>query len=223
MRKARLFLIPILLVITGCDKFKVDFHKGMSHEAGFDNPSATTSQPDVIYSYQQNGSFDKTGLEKVTITFKNIQKSDSDVINLEEIKSYLNIDKEGYQIDIVDKPSHFGTKNEGYAYLGNQYINDTGEITFVCPNAIKNVVVKAKHYSYINSAFNENNLVIDDDVAISVNDSAFVKLDEPVLNEDKDEITNATECAFSLATPSDHVTIRAGKKRAILEEVSLYY
>lgn len=223
MKKALLPFIPMLLLITSCDGLKVDYHNGMSHEPGFDNQTIQSSEPVVNYSYQQNGSFDETGLEKVTIKFKGISVSDSDVINLETIKGYLDIDKQGYEIDIVSEPRHFGTKNEGFAFLGNQFVDEVGEMTLVAPNNIKNVVVKAKQYSYLDSSFNNNKLVIDEDVAISVNESAFVKLSDPVLNDDQDEITNDTECKFTLATPNDHITIRAGKKRAVLEEISLYY
>lgn len=225
MKKTLLALIPTLLLISACDgsSFKVDFLNGISHEPGMENQSTPYSYASVAYSYTVNSSYDVSALNKVTFTFKNINVSDSDVVNVETIKSYIDCPNPNFTYTIGENVKHFGTKNDGFAFLGNDYNDEYGQITFNVSEQIKNVTVKVKQYSYLKTAFNENALVIDEDVAIAVNDSGFIKLDAPVLNETKDQITNDTTCAFSLGEGAMSVTIKAGRKRAILKEIAFYY
>ena len=225
MKKALLLLVPTLLMITACDgnSFNVEFLDGVSHEPGFEGQSTETSNASVPYSYMSNSSYDVSALIKATMTFENIKTSDSDVINTETIKSYIKLDQQGFVYEIAENVKHFGTKNEGFAFLGNEYNDEYGQITFVTSVSVKNVIVKTQQYAYLKTAFNQNELIIDEDVAIAVNDSGFIKLDKAVLNEEKDQITNYTECAFSLGEGTSAITIKAGKRRAILKEISFYY
>ena len=225
MKKALLLIVPALLMITACEggNLSFEFLDGVSHEPGFEGQSAETSNASVPYSYAQNSSYNVSGLSKVTMTFENIKMSDSDVVNVETIKSYIKLDKQDFTYEIADNVKHFGTKNEGFAFLGNDYNDDYGQITFTTAVSVKNVIVKTQQYSYLKTAFNQNELIIDEDVAVAVNDSGFIKLDKAVLNEEKDQITNYTECAFSLGEGATTITIKAGRKRAILNEISFYY
>lgn len=223
MKKILLRLAPVILLLTSCNNnFKVEVLNGVSHEPGFDNPSSAAISSSVSYSYTSNSSYDVSALNKVTMTFENIKTSDSDIVNPQTIKSYIKLDEQ-FDYQINENIKHFGTKNDGFAFLGNDYNDEYGQITFTTANNIKYVVIKAQQYSYLKTAFNENALVIDEDVAIAVNDSGFIKLDAPVLNETKDQITNDTTCAFSLGEGTMSVTIKAGRKRAILKEIAFYY
>lgn len=225
MKKTLFLLVPIVLLLTACDgsSLKVEFLNGVSHEAGFENQGSSFPNASVPYSYMNNNSYDLNGLTKATLTFKNITMSDSEITNVEKIKSYIEIDQQGFNFQIEESVKHFGTKNEGLAFLGNEYNDEYGQITFFTSVMIKNVIVKVQQYSYLKTAFNQNELIIDDDVAVAINESGFIKLDKPVLNEEKDQITNHTECTFALTEPTDRITIKAGRKRAILQEISFYY
>ncbi|MBO6261966.1 MAG: hypothetical protein J6N95_05110 [Bacilli bacterium] len=225
MKKTLLALIPTLLMISACDgsSFKVDFLNGISHEPGMENQSTPYSYASVAYSYTVNSSYDVSALNKVTFTFKNINVSDSDVVNVETIKSYIDCPNPNFTYTIGENVKHFGTKNDGFAFLGNDYNDEYGQITFNVSEQIKNVTVKVKQYSYLKTAFNENKLIVDEDVAIGCNDIGFIKIDKPIFNEDQNEIINDTTCAFAFSEPTNTITIKAGRKRAILEEINFYY
>lgn len=224
MKKSFLLIVPAILVLTGCS-FNVRFINNTSIPAGFEKGSGSLpgGYESVNYSYTSNGSLNEEGLSKTTLTFTDISKSESDITNNENIYAIMHLDNEGLNLVIENKPKYFNTKNEGFAYLGNSVTDEYGEITFVASKQIKGVSIKAKQYYYTDTSFNEYGLVIDDNVAVAINDSGFVKLNDPVLNEEKDQITNYTECVFNLEEATDHITIKAGRNRAILQEVSFYY
>lgn len=226
MKKSLLALFPLILILTACNgsnSFRVEFLDGISHAPGFDNESIPQDYSSIPYSYVPNSSYDVGTLNEVNLTFENIKESDSSITNAAKIKSYIKNDNANFEFEIDSKIKYFGTKNDGFAFLGSNYNDEWGEITFVTNEQIKNVVIKAKQYYYLKTAFNENALEIDQNVAIAVNDSGFIKLDKPILNEEQDSIINYTLCAFSFTEATNRVTLKAGKDRAIIEEISLYF
>ena len=166
----------------------------------------STAKPGSVdsYSYRKPDTLDNNGLTQVKMTFANITKSETNVQDVEKIKSYVNIDSD--ILESIVNPLYFSTK-------------ETGEV-FHFNKEIKNIEIIAKQYNYTKVSFEET-FVVDENVAISVNDSGYIKVNGEVNQEN--QTVASTTCSFHLATPSNDITIKAGPYRAILEKITLYY
>lgn len=215
----KLFLLLPILLLTGCQDMKVGF-LNESHEAGLDHSISSSSNGKVdSYNFIQNMALDNTNLTKAVLTFNDIISSSSDIKDLEVINSFINIDQE---VTVEAKgASYFSTKEEGYAFIGadSSYVDGYLAINFGV--AIKNIEIKARPYSYIKTAFNEETLVIDHEVAICVNDLGYIKLNESANEEETKAVTST--CSFALNEASQEIVIKVGKRRAVIEEIDLYY
>ena len=220
MKKSRLLVLPAIFVLVACKEVSIGFTME-EHEKGWDNSIDQTSQRTKVdsYSYRNNDVLDNSGLTAATMTFQNITRSETNVKDVDIIQSYINVDKEIF--DYAYAPLYFSTKEEGFAFLGVDSTYVDGEITFCFTEDIKNVEITAKQYSYVKTSFNEDQLIVDADVAISVNNSGFIKVNGEA-HEDTQTV-DSTVCAFKLAEPTKSINIKVGQYRAILEKIVLYY
>ena len=219
MKKSFLLLIPVIFVLSACKEVGIGYTQE-SHEKGWDYTITSTAKPGSVdsYSYRKNDTLDNNGLTQVNMTFANIDKSETNVQDVEKIKSYINIDQD--ILESINNPIYFSTKETGFAFLGADSTYVDGEITFHFNKEIKNIEIIAKQYNYTKVSFEET-FVVDENVAISVNNSGYIKVDGAV---DKENQTVAsTTCSFHLSSPSNDITIKAGPYRAFLEKIVLYY
>ena len=220
MKKKTYLLLPIALLLTSCGEITIGFSQGDTHSAGFDRPVSSQDTAKPSYSYINNTSLDNAGLNAATLTFANIEQSDSDIQNLEKIQSFLVFDQNIFT-DVAN-PHYFGVKNdEQIVYLGADSTYVDGEITFNFNTAIKNVEITAKQYFYVETAFNEDKLMVDEEVAISVNDGGFIRLDGE--KDEENHTVNPVVLGYHLATESQTIKIKVGKRRAIIEKIVFYY
>ena len=221
--KKVLLLVPTLLLLTGCQEITFGFSANDTHSAGLDNGGSSSAITEESYSYYPGDSIvdNVAGRPLVTanITFKDIKDSKTDIKDVDEIKSYLN--DENNLITSVESPSFFSTKSDGTAFLGVESTYALGKLTLNLSQPIYHVNITARAYSYINTSFNEEKLVIDQDVAISLNNKGYIKL-----SKDANETNSASKesiCSFAFSTPVSKITLKVGKQRAILENIALYY
>ena len=221
MKKWKLIVLPLVLTLTACQEVTFGF-VNEKHSAGMDNPSYSYhTVSSITYSYQSNESINVDGLNKATLTFGNISVSSSDIREVGTIASYVVIDRPIF--DSVNSPEYFGVLSDGTVYLGAYSSFVIGQITFNFTENIKNVVVTAQPYysSKLNDDWDKEILEADQDVAMSVNNSGYIKLDTTV---DQEAFTvPETKCAYNLGEGSQNVTIRVGSQRAIIKEIALYY
>ena len=219
MKNYRLLVIPMIFMLAGCQQ--VDFgYTQASHDKGWEYSSDMASQPKTAdsYSYRQNDTLDNSGLTTANLTFVGITTSETNVQDIEKIKSFINIDKE--ILENIENPLYFSTKQDGFAFLGADSSYVDGEITLIFTQDIKNIEITAKPYNYVKSSFEET-FIVDENIALSVNDSGYIKLERNI-NEETQTVDSST-CSFHLATPSKSIRIKAGPDRAILEKIVLYY
>ena len=219
MKKSYLLLLPVIFLLSACKEVKYGY-TDESHEKGFDFSSATTSQLGKVdsYSYRKSDTLDNNGLTQANMTFTNVSKSETNIQDVERIKSFVNIDQDIF--DYAYNALYFSTKEAGFVFLGADSTYTDGEITFHFTKEIKNIEIIAKQYNYTKIAFEEE-FIVDNNVAISVNNSGYIKVDGEV---DKENQTVAsTTCSFHLAEPSSDINIKVGQYRAILEKIVLYY
>lgn len=219
MKKSFLLLIPVVFVLSACKEVGIGF-TNESHDKGWDYTTMSTAKPGSVdsYSYRNPDTLDNNGLTQAIMTFGNITKSETNVQDVEKIRSYININSD--ILESIVNPLYFSTKETGDVFLGVESTYVNGEITFHFNKEIKNIEIIAKQYNYTKVSFEET-FVVDENVAISVNDSGYIKVNGEVNQEN--QTVASTTCSFHLATPSNDITIKAGPYRAILEKITLYY
>ena len=222
MKKSWLLLIPALLVLSACQEITVGFLPNDEHSAGFDRSVSSNPYNIGSYSYYRGDtlidSANGAPLTIANLTFKGISESKTDIKDVDEIFAYFDNDQN--ILKSVENPAFFSTKKEGFAFLGVESTYAEGKITMNFNAPVYSIVISARAYSYNKESFEET-LIVDDDIALSVNDKGFVKLDQN-LNEEKNAAVTST-CCFSFNEPVTQVTLRAGKKRAILEKIAVYF
>ena len=224
MKKSLFLVAPIIFILSACDSAKsisIGFSENDSHSRGFDYETSSTSQRGKVdsYSYRNNDTLDNSALTKAEMTFVNITSSQTDIQSVETINSYVSVSQDIYVS--ASNPLYFNTKAEGLAFLGADSNLIDGEITFAFSQDIKNIEIEAVPYNYIKNSFNQDTLIIDEDVAISVNDNGYIKLGQEINKSENKVISSAV--AFHLASPSNTITLKVGRRRAILEKITLYY
>lgn len=209
-------LLPLVLLLSACE-INVGF-LDESHEPGLDHSVSSQEGGAKSYSYINNTSLDNSGLSEATLTFSGMTSSTSNIKDFALISSYVSIDQEIFTG--VSSANYFNTK-EGIAFLGADSSYVDGQLTLNFNVNIKNIAIKARPYSYIVTPFNEEQLMIDHEVAICVNSKGYIKLDETE-TEDKQQAVSTT-CSFALGEGSNSINIEVGKRRAIIEEIKLFY
>ena len=220
MKKSRLLLIPLVLLLSSCNgELEFGFSNGDTHSAGPDRSTSSKEGGVISYSYMNNTSLDNTGLTKATLTFENINKSQSDIQDKELLLSYLTVDNN--ILTGVDNPHYVSTKDDGTFFIGADSSYVDGMITLYFNVNIKNIEITAKPYYSISTAFNEEELSYDHDVCIAINNTGYIKLDQNV-NEETNEVPSST-LNYHLDESAGAITIKVGKRRAIFEKIDLYY
>ena len=222
MKKFRLLLLPLILLMTGCKEgqgFEIGFSNGDGHSLGPDREVSSKDNGQISYSYMNNASLDNTGLNKTTLTFEGIVKSESDIQDKGRLMDYL-IDSE-HILTGVDNPHNVSTKDNGQFFIGADSLYIDGMITLYFSSNIKNIEITAKPYYYISTAYNEEEIHLDHEVAISINNGGYIKLKEEV-NQETKEVSSST-LSYHLDDPAGAITIKVGKRRAIFEKIDLYY
>ena len=220
MKKGLLLIACTSLLLSGCGEVTFGYNRDDTHSAGLDHETsydAGASKP--VYQYYEGDSLNNEGLNKANLTFIGITDSRTDIRDLTMINSYVSIDQEIFVG--AEEAYYFSTKSEGFAFLGADSSYVDGKLVLAFNTNIKNVEIVARSYSYLKTAFNENSVLIDHEVALSVNDSKYIKLKDD-LDEDH-QMAVTTNCSYSLSAPSDHIVIKAARRRAIIEKIILYY
>ena len=221
MKKRYLALLPLMFLVSGCDinGVKISFADGNYHSAGLDKSYSMDDNNSISYSYKNNDTLNNEGLNSVILTFENIDASETNVQDVAKIKSYLSLTDQ--ILDSVSNPSYFNTLSSGVVFLGTSTEKVLGEITLNFNVEIKNVEILAKPYYYVDNTFNNNELVVDEDVAISLNDEGYIKINKDI--DEENQTVNSSTCSYKLQEAKNTINIKVGKRRAILEKITLYY
>ena len=224
MKKSLLLLVPALLCLTSCQEFKVGIDGGY-HNSGLDKNNSTQSSnlPADSYRTFAGDTFDVGDTSKVELTFGNFTDNLSDIEDINIINSYINVSEENV-FNTVEAPKYVGTKEEQGLFLGADSRYADGYLTFVFSKDIKYVEITATTYYYINTAWNGDDLVVDEEVGISVNGSLYVPLVSTLDNETKN--VKETVCKYDVSNKSEDknkVSLRVKQRRAFLQKIALYY
>ena len=88
--KKLILLLPALLLLSSCNELTVGF-TDEEHEAGLDRSVSREDNPKVDeYSYIKNETLNNEGLNKATLTFTGISKSETNLKDYAVIGSYVS-------------------------------------------------------------------------------------------------------------------------------------
>jgi len=219
MKKFRYLLLPFVFLLTSCGEVTFGVSWGGTTSAGLDRSVSSNNSGKPSHSYTNNTSLDNSGLNVATLTFANMEKAQSDIQDLEKIQSFFVFDKD--IMTGIENAHYLGVKANGPLYLGADSTYVDGEITFNFNVPIKNVEITAKQYYFIKTAYNEDALVVDEDVAIAVNDGGFVRVEGQV--DEENQTVASTVLGYHLNEEKQSVTIKVGARRAIIEKIVFYY
>lgn len=217
MKKASYLLLPLVLVLTGC-QFSIGYDKN-SHEPGLDKSYSQSTNNQKSYTYFTGDQIESIGLTKEIITIKEITKAESDIKDIEKLNNLFDRDASS-AFETVSNPSYVGVKEEGL-FIGTDSSYLDGELTFNFVNPIHYVEIVARAYTYVVTSFNEYSVSIDYDAAIAVNDSPYIKMNGKY-NEETERAESVT-CRYHLTNPSNAFTIKVGLQRAFIEVINVYY
>ena len=225
MKKSLLLIVPALLCLTGCETFKVGLDQTSEHKSGLDKSISGQADNDGFRPYSLFGgdTFSTDDTESGELTFGNFTDSFSDIKDLETINSYIIPSADNFFTG-VEGPQNVGVKEEDGFFLGADSKYSDGVLTFVFTKDIKYVAITATPYYYIDRSWNGEDPVVDEEAAISVNDSLYILLDSSI-----DQETNSvkeTVCKYNVSNKvedKNKVSLRVKQRRVFLRKITLYY
>ena len=224
MKKSLLFLVPALLCLTSCQEFKVGIDGG-SHRSGLDKSVSGQGSNDAADSFKLYGGdvIQTDDLTSLELTFGNFTDNLSDISDISILNSYV-IASEDNIFTTIEAPKYVGTKEEQGLFVGADSRYADGYITFSFNKDIKCVAITATPYYYIDTSWNGDERIVDEEVGISVNGSLYVPLASS-LDKDTNEVKE-TVCKYDVtnkAEDKNKVSLRVKQRRAFLKKITLYY
>ena len=212
------YLIPVVLLLTSCEMFRIGF-TNEQHEPGVDG-GASTSQKTYTesYSYYSGDSIDTEGKSVAHLTF-NAPEGLSDIA-IEKVDELVSCDVDGLYAGAVEA-SNVGTRADAWLFIGTSSSYADGYLTLGFNSPIKDVLIEATPYYYVDSSWNDDKLIVDEGVCVAVNTSGYIKLSS-LTNDAKTEV-NTSECRYHFQESQTQIKIKAGGQKAFIKKITLYY
>lgn len=210
MNRKSFVLLPLLALLTGC--ISMNFEK-TSHEEGlFDNGSKVNGN--FSYSYFDGDSINESDYTSHLVTMRT------------DVSTVAISDKEVFNSYIVDNDSIISdvtllkeiAKNPNGLRVGDAKNSLRGELTLTLSSPIKAVRISAYPFSQLREGLEDSVMIADTNVGLSVNGSAFIKLDSTLENEQ----AKLQTCDYVLSTPSEEFKLVVGEQRAVIKNITFY-
>lgn len=224
MKKSLLLIVPALLCLTSCQEFKVGLDNGY-HSSGLDKSISSQGSATAADEYKTYGGdiFNVGDASSVELTFDHFTDNLSDITDIEKLNSFVVPSEDNFFVT-VEGPSNVGTKEEQGLFIGTNSRYADGYLTFNFNKDIKYVVITATPYYYINTAWNGDEAVVDEDVGISVNGSLYVPLVSTL--DAETNCVKETQCKYDVSSKAEDknkVSLRVKQRRTFLKKITLYY
>ena len=215
MKKSLVLLAPLLALLVSCGQFETGL-TSERHSAGFDNSTSHFQYSSIEYTYYAGDEVDTTNSSVARFSFDS--RENYSFISKEQLEPLVTCDNPNVEYQIKEVASA-GIKADVGFFIGldSNYVD--GSLTIAFGQAVKGVIIRARRYYAFTNAWNEDNVVIDDDVAIAINNSKYIKLTG---EKDASGIPNTSECRYN-AQNHNEIKIKVGPKRAIIEEIAFYF
>lgn len=218
MKKSPLLLLSLTALLASCSGIRFGYVEEQ-HSAGLAD-GRTMSQQTYAESkiYFAGDSINESNEYVANITFT-AKKSNFDMAT-EDIAAILSCDVDNI-FDKVADASLTGTTEDVGLFIGTSSTLRDGYLTLAFSAAIKDLKIEACPYYYIDTSWNKEEFVVDDNVAVAVNNSGYIKLSS-LKDEETGEI-KSTPCRYHLANDTREIKIKVGQKRAYIRKIVLYY
>lgn len=217
MKKIAL-LIPLALLITSCEVFKIGYENS-KHSAGIEGDSGTSQQNYTeSYSYFGGDPISTEGKSVANLTFS--APSSLSFIEKEKVDELVSCDVNDLYAGAVET-LNVGTREGSWLFIGASSSYTDGYLTLGFNTPIKDIVIEAAPYYYVDTSWNENILKVDENVCVAVNNSGYIKLSS-LPNADEDAV-NSTDCRYHFAESQSQIKIKVGGQKAFIKKITLYY
>ena len=212
------YLLPVLFLLASCDGFRFGY-LNEPHDPGIDG-GASTSQKTYTesYSYFSGDQISTEGKNVANITFA-AQESLSDIA-IEKVDELVSCDVDGLYAGAIET-FNVGTRADSWLFIGTSSSYADGYLTLGFNSPIKDVLIEATPYYYEDSSWNEEKLMVDENVCIAVNTSGYIKLSS-LTNDEKTEV-NVSECRYHFQESQTQIKIKTGGQKAFIKKITLYY
>ena len=220
MKKKSLLFLPLLTVLTSCAVFSIGFSEG-EHEAGLENGSALSSKKYVDdYSFFSGDNISTEGMNSAIVTFTGFDSS-LDIKNPEDFDAYVTCSVDDIFKETKEVNNVAINKDKG-VFVGATSTLADGALALSFNVNVKDLEIEASPYYYEENKYNETTLVIDEGVALAVNDRPYIRLSTAKSEDGKS--VNTTNCRYHLSNDgSADVKIKAGIKKAFINKITIYY
>lgn len=215
MNKKILKSLPFLAcMLTACN-FSITT-ANESHEPGLYAGDSKIDTTSVLREYFTGDTL--TGKDLLTEMVIEPKKEDATNVFKEavEIAEYLNAPTVVTQINEFKEVA----KNANGIRIGDMTAKLDGRLSFTCSQSIKMVSIKAAPYVTMVTGFEETSYQSDQNVAISLNSSKYIKLN---VNVNESGVAETTDCNYILPESTNKLTIDVALQRAIISKITLYY
>ena len=217
MKKVAL-LIPLALLITSCEGFKMGFDNH-DHSAGIEGTGNTSKQNYVeSYSYFSGDPINAEDKSMANLTFS--APDGLSMISPEKVNELAACDVDDLFIGATET-LNVGTREDCWLFIGASSSYTDGYLTLDFNTPIKDVAIEATPYYYVDTSWNEEKLKIDEGVCVAVNTSPYIKLSALASSDNKS--VNSTQCRYHLAENQTQIKIKVGGQKAFIKKITLYY
>ena len=195
MKKKSLLFLPLLTVLTSCAVFSIGFSEG-EHEAGLENGSALSSKKYVDdYSFFSGDNISTEGMNSAIVTFTGFDSS-LDIKNPEDFDAYVTCSVDDIFKETKEVNNVAINKDKG-VFVGATSTLADGALALSFNVNVKDLEIEASPYYYEENKYNETTLVIDEGVALAVNDRPYIRLSTAKSEDGKS--VNTTNCRYHLS------------------------
>ena len=216
MKKTLLF-VPLLMALVSCGTLSTGFQSGLI-SSGFANSADRSNHQysSIEYTYYAGDNVDTSNTNVAHFTFNSSEGYS--LINKDQLAPLVTCDNSEIEYEIKDVNCAGVKANVGF-FLGIDSSYLDGSLTILSSKAVKGVVVRARKYYALTNSWNEDNIAIDEEVAIAINSTKYIKLTSET---NESGIPNISECRFN-ALDRNQIEIKVGPQRALIEEIAFYF
>ena len=217
MKKQALLLVPLITVLTSCGLLDIGM-TGETHSAGIAGHDSSIRTYVDQYTYFSGDEIDETNTNVANLTFS-AENAFTIGSSAETFNSIVSCDVDDV-FNSVTEAENVGVIKDFWLFVGADSTYTDGYLTLKFDINIKDIKIEACPVYFEKYGFEED-FRIDENVAVAVNNSSYIRLSSL-----RDEVTgdvNTTPCRYHMPDNTKEIKIKVGQRRAFIRKIVLYY